>query len=364
MLVVLLVRWNVIYTSFQGRLIFPALGALNILWAVGLLTWTPPVWRSRLAVSVTGLLALAALLLPWITIRPAYAHPDPVTAVPTNAQFGPVTFAADNGTIQLVGVEMDPGQSVTAGGSPVKLVLYWRAVTAVDKDYLSSVHLLGRAYESVGSVNRYPAWGMIPTSRWQAGQIWRDEYHVYVDKNAIAPSQLRVSVSLYDDDVEKNLTATWPDGTAVDLLLAGEPARLVAGSDRVTIPQTQLNVPFAEGITLAGYDLVPGDPVSLTLYWQASSQPARDYTIFVQLLDADNTQLAGADAPPVNNFYPTSLWQKGDWIDDLHHLPLPADLLSGVYTIRVGLYDPATGARLTRLDGGGDSVELMLQMVD
>lgn len=359
-LFVLLVRWNVVYTSFQGRLIFPALGALNILWATGLLTWARPVWRSRLAVSVAGLLALAALLLPWITIRPAYAFPEPVTAVPTNVQFGPVTFNADAGAIQLIGVEMESGQSVTAASDPVKLVLYWQSVAPVTKDYLSSVHLLGREYESIGSVNRYPAWGMIPTSRWQAGQIWRDEYHVYVHKNAAAPSQLRVSVSLYDSEAGQPLPATWPDGTAVDLLLVGEPARLAAESARVPTPQTALNIPFAEGITLAGYDLIPGDPVKLTLYWQANDTPAQDYTVFIQLLDAGQVQVAGADAPPVNNFYPTSLWRAGDLIDDAHLLDLPADLPSGDYTIRVGFYDPATGARLSRLDNGGDSADLFV----
>jgi hypothetical protein len=203
---------------------------------------------------------------------------------------------------------------------------------------------------------------MIPTSRWQPGQIWRDEYHVYVGKDAAAPSQLRVSVSLYDDEAERPLPAAWPDGTAVDLLLVGEPARLGASTPPAE-PQTRLNIPFAEGITLSGYDLAAGDPVQLTLYWQAKSTPAQDYTVFIQLLNSAGEWQAGADAPPVNNFYPTSLWQKGDWIDDLHVLPLPPDLPSGAYTIRVGLYDPISGARLARQDGGGDAIDIPLEAV-
>lgn len=357
-LLLLLIRWNLISPAFQGRLVFPALGAINVLWAVGLLAWKRP----NLAVGAAGLLAVAALLLPWTTIRPAYAYPEPVTAVSPTAQFGPVTFQAKDGAIQLIGVEMEPGQSVTPAGDPVKLVLYWQMVSPVSQDYLSSVHLLGRKLESVGSVNRYPARGMIPTSRWQPGQIWRDEYHVYVHKNAAAPSQLRVSVSLYDDEAERPLPAAWPDSTAVDLLLVGEPARLAASTPPAEA-QTRLNIPFAEGITLSGYDLAAGDPVQLTLYWQAKRTPAQDYTVFIQLLNSAGEWLAGADAPPVNNFYPTSLWQKGDWIDDLHVLPLPPDLPSGAYTIRVGLYDPISGARLARQDGGGDAVDIPLEAV-
>lgn len=357
LLLILLIRWNLISPAFQGRLIFPALGAINLFWAVGILAAKRP----KLAASVAGLLLLAALLLPWTTIRPAYAYPDPVTAVPATAQFGPVTFQAGAGTIQLVGVEMEPGQSIAPQTAPVKLVLYWQAVNPTGQDYLSAVHLLGRDMDSVGSVNRYPAWGMIPTSRWQPGQIWRDEYHVYAHKNAAAPSQLRVSVSLYDPETADDLPAAWPDGTAVDLLLVGATARLADNSSPAE-PQTRLDIPFAEGITLAGYDLTASDPVQLTLYWQAKSTPAQDYTIFVQLLNENGEWLAGADAPPVNNFYPTSLWQKGDWIDDLHRLPLPPDLPPGTYTIRVGLYDAVGGARLPRQDGAGDAVDIPLEV--
>ena len=364
-LLILLIRWNVISPAFQGRLIFPALGAINVMWAVGLMAWKRP----NLAVGTAVMLALTALLLPWITIRPAYAYPQPVTAVPASAQFGPITFQAGDGAIQLVGVEMEPGQSVTPSEDPIKLVLYWQAVSQVSKDYLSSVHLLGRDLDSVGSINRYPAWGRIPTSRWQAGQIWRDEYHVYVRKNAITPSQLRVSVSLYDSEAGQNLPATWPDGTSADLLFVGDPARLTDGNSKSVERYISLDVGFDEGITLSGYDLWFSDSNTntkqqsdLLLYWQAQSKPADNYTVFVHLLDASGQQLVGADAPPVNNFYPTSLWQKGDLIDDLHLLPLPPDLTSGTYTVRVGLYDPISGARLARQDGLGDAVDIPLEI--
>jgi 4-amino-4-deoxy-L-arabinose transferase-like glycosyltransferase len=75
-LLILLIRWNMISPAFQGRLIFPALGAINLMWVVGLLALKRP----NLPVGIAGLLALAALLLPWMTIRPAYAYPEPVSA--------------------------------------------------------------------------------------------------------------------------------------------------------------------------------------------------------------------------------------------------------------------------------------------
>ena len=367
-LLVLLVRWNVISLAFQGRLIFPALGALNVIWAVGLLAWVGDTWRPGLAVTLSGLMLVVAAVLPWATIRPAYAYPTPLTVIPEAAQFGPIAFDADGGEIRLVGVEMRPGQStvadsvrcVTPAGDPVKVVMYWQAVRPVEQDYVSAIHLLGRGYTSVGQINRYPAWGMIPTSRWEAGQVWRDVYHVYVNADAEAPTRLRVSVALYDAQAERTLTPTGPDGVPMQMVIVGE-ARLGTGQVAPLQPPVSLEVAMADGVTLAGYGLkpqpaAPGDEVRVTLYWQATATPSQDYTVFVHLLSPDGSQVAGADAPPVENDYPTSLWQAGDQIQDSHSMLLPSDLLPGTYQMAVGLYDPATGFRAARLDGAGDSV--------
>jgi 4-amino-4-deoxy-L-arabinose transferase-like glycosyltransferase len=370
----LLIRWNLISPAFQGRLIFPALGGLNVLWAAGVLAVLPRGWQTRLAGALVGALLVAAIMLPWLVIRPAYALPQPLTAVPPAAQFGPITFSAAGDAIQLVGAVVAPGQTVTPGGGPVEVTLYWQVTTPVAKDYVSSIHLLGRGYTSVGQINRYPASGLIPTSRWRPGQIYRDVYHVYVGKTAVAPSRLRLLVSIFDLESDQPLPAFGPNGTPIEFLLLAETARLAAGPAHTPEPETRLNVPFAGGITLVGYDMIPqptppGAIGRLTLYWQASGAEGQayvpllqDYTVFVHLLDAAGNQIVNADAPPVNGDYPTSMWQAGDVADDLHLLPLPPDLPTGEYHIAVGLYDPVTGARLGRLDEAGDFVEFPIMV--
>lgn len=369
LLLLLLLRWNVISPAFQGRLVFPALGGIYTLLAVGWRALLPTDWQQRSLTFLAIGVGITAVLLPWSTIRPAYAFPEPLTAVPSDARLeDPITFAADSGAIQLVGVTMSADQSVTPDGDPVIVTLYWQAASPVTADYLSSVHLLGRDFVSVGAIDRYPAWGMIPTSRWRAGAIYEDTYRVSVDKTAVSPAQLRVAVSLYDLDAERPLLAMAPDGTEMNPVLVGAPARLSPQTPPETLPLTRLAVPFAEGITLLGYNVEtavasPGTTVPITLYWQATDTPTQAYTVFVQLLNENRQWVSGADAPPAANFYPTSLWQSGDLIDDRHHLPIPSDLPPGTYTILVGLYDPLSGARVARLDSPADFAEFPLTIV-
>ena len=360
-LLVLLVRWNIISPAFQGRLIFPALGCINVLWAVGLLEWFDKARRTRAAAALSGVLLVAAILLPWTTIRPAYSYPEVLTTIPPTAQISPLMFTAVDGQLKLVGVEMTGGQSVAPGGDPVLVTLYWQSQAPVAADYISSVHLLGRVLESVGQIDRYPAMGMITTSQWQPGDIYRDEYQIMSQDSAVAPSSLRVAVSLYDDSADRVLPVTSSEDLPIDPLIVGEPVRLAIEDPELPSMEVQTDVPFMQEIVLAGYtgaEGSPGETVPLTLYWQATGTPNQQYTVFMHLLDQNGERIVGADAPPVDNYYPTSLWQEGDIIDDVHWLPLPPDLPAGEYQVIVGLYDPISAARLQLADRAADSVTI------
>lgn len=361
-LFVLLIRWNLISPAFQGRLIFPALGAIMLLLAQGLLVWFNAVWQKRVAIGLVLGWAITAVLIPLFVIQPVYAQPAPLTAVPAARQIDPIRY---NDQIALVGVAMAEGQSATPEDGFIAVTLYWQAIDNITQDYLSSVHVLGRNYNSEGQVDRYPASGLIPTSRWQPGEIYEDTYHVYLQDTAVAPTQLQVAVSLLDTTTGDILLAQSADGVPIDPVLVGELASLHDPNAQPPNPQHQLGIDFDEGITLLGYEFgedtaVSGQTIPLTLYWQANATPSQDYTVFVQLLGNNRELIASADAPPVNNFFPTSLWQNGDWIDDTHHLTIPANLPPGQYPILIGLYDPISGLRLARQDGAGDFVEISL----
>jgi hypothetical protein len=115
-----------------------------------------------------------------------------------------------------------------------------------------------------------------------------------------------------------------------------------------------------ESIDLLGYDVtpasvMPGDEVTVTLYWQTTRDLAIDYTSFVHLISDGDSRIAQSDHQPGAIFYPSSLWQTGELLRDEHKLAIPVDVPAGIYRLHIGLYyQPAAG----KISGMGDGVEI------
>jgi hypothetical protein len=104
---------------------------------------------------------------------------------------------------------------------------------------------------------------------------------------------------------------------------------------------------FEYGIRLLGLD-IDAEGV-LTLYWQTDEQVPADFTLFLHIFGADGAQVAAADGPPLNSDWPTSAWVPGQPFADVRRISLPP----GRYSVHLGFYDPASGARISafRHDG-------------
>jgi len=91
---------------------------------------------------------------------------------------------------------------------------------------------------------------------------------------------------------------------------------------------------------------------AVPLLWRAEAETPTDYRVFVHLVDATGNIVAQSDAAPAGWTRPTTSWLPGEYVLDTHTLTLPATLPDGPLSLRVGLYDPDTGARL--LSGAAD----------
>ncbi len=122
-------------------------------------------------------------------------------------------------------------------------------------------------------------------------------------------------------------------------------------------PQVAVDALFGDVARLVGFDPPPesvpaGQPIPLTLYWQSlQTGELVGYTVFAQALGENGRVVAQNDSPPANGNRPTTGWVKGEYIRDEHLLTFREEGYAGETQIIVGLYDPATGTRLTLPDG-------------
>jgi hypothetical protein len=77
------------------------------------------------------------------------------------------------------------------------------------------------------------------------------------------------------------------------------------------------------------------DTILLNVAWMGPEPPARDYSVFVHLLDAEGNILAQADQhAPVYGWRPTSGWLPGEIVRDVYAL----EQVEGGASLRYGLY--------------------------
>jgi hypothetical protein len=125
----------------------------------------------------------------------------------------------------------------------------------------------------------------------------------------------------------------------------------------VATPAHRLDVTFGDTLDLLGYDTPPasaqpGDEVTLQLYWHLRAPAAKDYSIFVHLLSADDVIIAQRDMYPGQGTLATSQLHAGYTWQDHYTVRIPNLALAG-QPLRwaVGVYDLQTGQRLTSTHG-------------
>jgi hypothetical protein len=82
--------------------------------------------------------------------------------------------------------------------------------------------------------------------------------------------------------------------------------------------------------------------VHLTAWWRVEANVRTDATVFAHLLDPEGTLVAQADGYPLLGMLPLWLWEPGEVIRDVRYFdPVSA----GEYTVRLGMWELATGER-------------------
>jgi 4-amino-4-deoxy-L-arabinose transferase-like glycosyltransferase len=182
---------------------------------------------------------------------------------------------------------------------------------------------------------------------WRAGEVICRRLHV------------RVPATTAPGDYLLHLTT--PDYIQPFARVTVQPSTRSFNTPAVSQPVTAT---LGSAIRLHGADVAgtEGGELAVRIVWQSLAPLAMSEKVFVHLVGPDGNLIAQSDALPAGG-YGTEQWVEGEVVIDEHRLMLPPDLPPGDYRLRVGMYDPATGARLSAVGSGGerladDAVEL------
>lgn len=310
------------------------------------------------AVIIAAVLLIAAAFWLKPLLRPVFTlNSPPDRALPAQHQTS-LDFA--NG-IQLIGYDL--AQPVIQAGGHVNVVLYWQTTTApLQANLQPFVHLdrLDSLTTVAGSTNYTPGdattESVLPTFHWDTARYVRDQHDLIIPADT-PPLAYALRVGLLDPDRQDQLIPL-ANGS-------GDTAQLAVINVISDAPAPKLAQPIHIGfetghtqIQLTGFELgqTSASELTFTLAWQTGQPLPTNYTVFAQLLDADNKLVAGFDRPPLDGAYPTSTWLAGQVIIDPRHIPL-TQIPPGEYRLIVGLYDPVTQQRL-RTTAATDFIEL------
>ncbi len=132
----------------------------------------------------------------------------PLIQVQENPSFGAPTYieyvSADlDGQLQLVGYTLlNQGREASGGalspGDVVQILLYWRALASMERNYSISVRLVGPEGYNMAQVDAlHPVLSLYPTSLWQEDEVVADYYELQIPRGS-SQSSLDLEVVVYE----------------------------------------------------------------------------------------------------------------------------------------------------------------------
>ncbi len=357
-------RWTAETPASQGRLVFVALSSISLWMVVGWIWWQPKRVQPYSIAATAILFGSMSVIVPFTIIAPTYALPlqDNVSKDPLATFNQPNN---DSGQMALVASSIN-----TAKARPenyVFITTMWQIKSPLNNDWSLFTHLVTPDGVIIGQRDVYPGEGKLATSDLEAGRAWSNPIAVFVPNAAYAPMTLDVEIGWY----------YLKTGVRMKLIDGGETFKIGtvqleprSDTENLGVPNP-IQVNFDNQVELVGYslsDLSPtvGDSIDLTLYWRGLHKLDKDYKVFANIIDRPTlTKYAASDGMPVNWQAPTTTWETGTIIKDVHTLKVDPNAPPGIYDTEIGLYSQNDDGTIQRLriitaDGGmaDDSMNL------
>ncbi len=283
---------------------------------------------------------------------PAYAAPPMLDAAQLKTD-RPIDVTFD-GKVELLGAEID--RASAQPGDPIRVTLYWRAPALMDQSYTEFIHLIDDQGVIVAQRDTWPGRGTYPTVLWQPNQVFADTLYLNVPDAAYAPNAATVKVGMYDE-AGRRLNASDGDGSLVDQNEV--PIGQVAIAPRTGDYPNAMRVNFGNKVDLVGYEMfpqgrsiLPGEAITVTLYWRSRSAFDADYSVFLNAVRPNLRISSQNSGKPLHGTFSTQVWQPGQVIADVRVLQFPPHANPGLLDVEVGWFLPKADRLAVLADDG------------
>lgn len=380
------ISWTAQTYASQGRLMFPfmaaispllAIGFVEIIWWILFLLSPPdrsfvrageavpePVLKQSLQWPIR-IFGLFALVIPLVTIAPAYSAPTPIETLPDDVER--VYARYDN--VELIGYDHVDRRYVP--GEVVRMTFYWRVLAQTESDQSVAIALVGQFGNPLGSIDTYPGAGTLRTSEWEEGAIYADSYNIRLTRTITGRYPFDVQVSWYEDQPDNRVQIVNQEDQPIESVLLDVGA-VIASSvrDGVTgfASLNDMEVANSEREFLPGLRLrrflytEDSDLLTVQVEWEATTNLEANYTAFAHIVNENGDLVGQADIFPQ---LPTHYWRFGElYINDHPISFIDNNLPDGEYRVLVGWYENL-GDELPRLlinpglEGEADTFELL-----
>ena len=333
---IMLMWWSSQTPASIGRLLFPFCTSVSLLLALGLFTVRVPPLLIALPMFV---FAAAA---PIVYILPNYEHPPVIDRLPADATPNRVRW----GDTSLIGYQL-PAPQRWSPGDEIPLTLYWQPLAQTDELQALFLTIIDAEGEAISTIDTFPGWGTLPTTRWQPGEIYADDYILQIPADAQGFTTLKLHIGWYpypDGADIRPLLETGEDAAAFTLPLgafvAGEPPQLHGDGS------TSDGTLFGDAVRLNAHRLREGH--ILEMEWQIVEPISGAWRVFAIVLaepyqeGAPFEVLWQKDGPPA---VPIGFLKAEETLVTRHDFELPPGY-QGEHAIYVGWYSEDLGQRL------------------
>ena len=244
-------------------------------------------------------------------------------------------------TLTYLGYDLNaPARS----GGTFDVTLYFKVLRAVDRDDLTFfAHLV----DDLGFRWAEQTFFHYPPAQWRPGEVVITRLQLPIAPGA-PPGAYALDVGVFSPSLDARLPVLNEAGQMVGTVVSTEQIQVlgaIAPPSEVPAIQSPQEARFGDALVFLGSDrdrsdLLPGQTLALTLYWQAARAIEEDYVVSVQLSGPEG-EVSLWGGHPVHGLYPFSQWQPGEFIRDRYALRLPLDTPAGDLDLRLSLLDAA-----------------------